>query len=82
QNLLPHNQWIGLRSTTITNADGSVTVTLFMQAANGSWTQLLQAVDAGGANVGGTAPIVGAQYTGIRTDFMDVQFSNVRLMSM
>ncbi len=82
QNLLPHGAWIGLKATTITNADGSVTITLFMQASSGSWTQLLQAVDSGNTSVGKTPPITGAQYAGVRTDFMDVQFSNFRFQSI
>ncbi|QQG38393.1 MAG: hypothetical protein HYS26_02495 [Candidatus Kaiserbacteria bacterium] len=76
-NLLPHGEWIGLRSETFTNADGSVTVRLFMQRAGQStWTKLLEVRDSG--QYGGTQPIRAAGYTGIRTDFMDVQFDTFR----
>lgn len=80
QDLLPHKQWIGLRSSTLTNLDGSVTITLYQQSQNGSWVKLLQTTDTGDARAGKTPPIVGAHYIGIRTDFMDVQFSNIRIV--
>jgi hypothetical protein len=75
RNLLPHNVWLRLRSDTVTNSDGSVTVKLSMQSPLGSgWQSLLTATDRG--EFGGTAPITGARYTGIRTDFMDVKFDD------
>lgn len=80
-NLLPHNEWLSLRNQTITNADGSVTVTLSMQLpGQTAWTQLLSAKDSG--QYGGTGPILGPGYEGIRTDFMDVQFKNFRIDSL
>jgi hypothetical protein len=82
QNLLPHQQWIGLKATTVTNPDHSVTVTLFMQSSTGAWNQILQSTDRGDSAVGNTPPITGTAYAGIRTDFMDVEFSNVSLQSM
>ncbi len=77
-NLIPHAQWLGLRSETTTNADGSVTVRLYMQnAGQSSWALLLEATDKG--QYGGTAPILGPGYIGIRTDFMDVEFRSFSL---
>lgn len=76
QNLLPHGTWIGLRGDTVTNQDGSVSLTLSMQTAGGQWVQLLSTTDAGGASVGYTRPITGASYAGIRTDFMDVRIDS------
>ncbi len=80
KNLLPHAQWIGLRSETRTNADGTVTVTLYMQRAGGAWKQLLQATDTG-KNFG-TTPITASGYAGIRTDFMDVKFDSFKLEAL
>lgn len=76
-NLLPHDEWIGLRSETVTNSDGSVAVRLYMQREGGAWTLLLEAVD-DGKKYAGTPPIAGSHAVGIRTDFMDVQFKNYR----
>jgi len=77
-NLLPHAQWFTLQNTTVTNADGSVTVTLSAKLPGAtSTTPLVSATDSGG--YGGTPPITGAQYDGIRTDFMDVEFDNYQI---
>lgn len=82
QNLLPHGTWIGLKSETVTGSDGHVTVTLYMQNQNGTWVRILSAVDDGGTSVGHTTPIIGAQYSGVRTDFMDVELSNFRAQNI
>ncbi|KKU77362.1 MAG: hypothetical protein UY04_C0059G0004 [Parcubacteria group bacterium GW2011_GWA2_47_7] len=74
QNLLPHGVWLGLRLQTLTQSNGNVTLALFVQSSNGSWQEVLSATDDGGRAVGNTPPITGAQYTGVRTDFMDVRF--------
>jgi len=76
-NLLPHNEWLALRSETITNNDGSVTLRLFMHRENEEmWELLLSARDEG--EFGGTPPITGPGHLGIRTDFMDVEFDDFR----
>ena len=75
--MLPHQTWVGLRSETITNADESVTIRLFMQRQDGTWKKLLEVRDSGG--YGGTPPISGSGYMGIRTDFMDVQIDSIRI---
>jgi hypothetical protein len=82
QNLLPHGHWIRLRADTKTNSDSSVSVTLSMMnpADSGAWQQLLFVTDSG--SYGGTAPITGARYVGIRTDFMDVKFDNFLAQSL
>lgn len=80
-NLLPHGEWINLRSETVTNADGSVTIRLYTQTSSGSWDRILEATD-DGKKYGGTPPILGAHPAGIRTDFMDVQFENFRAESI
>jgi hypothetical protein len=77
--LLPHNQWIGIRSETKTSPDGSVTVVLSMRD-NGQWKELISATDSG--EYAGTPPIIGPAQIGIRADFMDVQFHNFRAESI
>jgi hypothetical protein len=78
KNLIPHDEWIRLRSETKTNTGGTVTVTLSMQLPGKAWQELLKATDTG-KNFGGTPPISAAGYMGIRTDFMDVKFKDYRL---
>lgn len=78
QNLLPHQDWIRLRTDTVTDK-GIVTVTLSIQdpasdsADVGQWSQLLSAKDDG--KTYDSTPIIGGKhFVGIRTDFMDVKF--------
>jgi hypothetical protein len=81
-NLIPHNEWISLRSETTTAKNGAVTVKLFMKRAEESkWTQLLSVVD-DGKKFENTEPITGEYPIGIRTDFMDVEFDNIRVEKM
>jgi hypothetical protein len=79
-NLIPHHEWIGLRSDTVTNSDGSVTIRLYIQRGGSQWVELLHATDNG--QYGGTPPISGQAYAGIRTDFMDVQFKQYDLQEL
>ncbi len=73
-NLLPLNQWIGLRSEVSTNVDGTVTIKLYTDLNHaGDWTLALSATD-DGKSFGGRA-LTKAGHAGIRTDFMDVRFS-------
>lgn len=79
-NLIPHNEWIGLRSDTKKNADGSVTITLFMQREGGAtWTKIAEGRDTG--QYGATPPITSG-HAGIRTDFMDVSFESFRMQAL
>lgn len=76
QNILPHKEWLRLRSETSTNPDGSVSVKLYMQdPLDTDWKLLLSAEDK--SQYDGTSPIKGAGYAGIRTDFMDVKFDDI-----
>jgi hypothetical protein len=78
KNLLPHNEWLTLRSEVVNNSNGGVTVSLYMKrAGETSWTKIVEAADNG--QYGGTAPITTGGYAGIRTDFMDVKFENYKL---
>ncbi len=76
--LLPHNEWLGLRNETYTNIDGSVNVRLFVKRERGPWEKVLEASDHG-SEFGNTPPILTPEYIGIRTDFMDVEFDNFRI---
>jgi hypothetical protein len=78
KNLIPHNEWIGLRSEVVTNSNGGVTIDFYMKrAGETSWTKLLEATDNG--QYGKTPPITAGGYAGIRTDFMDVKFEEYKL---
>ncbi|MEJ0002217.1 MAG: hypothetical protein WDN09_03540 [bacterium] len=80
-NLLPENSWIGLRSVVVTNADGTVTIKLYVDKdRTGKWVLAAQAED-DGKSYGG-APIKAAGYGGIRTDFMDVQFDDYSIVKL
>lgn len=76
--LLPKNTWLGLRSEVVTNPDQSVIIRFYVDIGKtGSWKLVLEAVD-DGKQFGG-APLLSAGYTGIRTDFMDVEFSDYKI---
>lgn len=79
-NLLPKGIWIGLRSTVENFPDGSVSVKLFVDKnKSGNWTLVAETVDDGKKY--GTA-LAKAGKGGIRTDFMDVEFSGYRIFSL
>jgi len=71
-NLIPENQWIGIRTLVTTNPDGSVDVQLLVDQGSG-WNVALDAVDTGAT---GGAEVTADGYGGIRTDFMDADFEN------
>lgn len=79
-NLLPHRTWLALKAQTYNEPDGSVRVELFMKQGSGEWSQLLSATDSG--QYGDTSPITEEGFTGIRSDFMDVQFENFRIENL
>lgn len=77
-NLLPRNQWIGLRSEVMNDGDDSVNIKLYIdRERSGNWELVAEAVDEG--NEFGENPFFSAGYGGIRTDFMDVEFDDYRL---
>lgn len=81
KNLLPHSEWLALKSETVTTSSGGVNVILYMKRANESvWTKLVEANDSG--QYGSTPPITAAGYGGIRTDFMDIKFENFKLQTI
>lgn len=72
-NLLPTDRWIGIRAVTSDEPDGSVAVSLYVDRKNaGDWELVAKGIDAG---VGGE-PFRESGRTGIRTDFMDVEFDD------
>lgn len=80
-NLLPGQRWMGLRSAIRTNADGSVTIQLFVDVdRTGVWVPVLQATDTDAGTDG--APLYGDGYAGIRTDYMDVSFDDYRVETL
>lgn len=77
-NLLPHGQWIGLRSEVMNNKTGSVDIKLYIdRGRNGNWELVAEATD-DGKKYGGS-PFLEAGHAGIRTDFMDVEFDDYRI---
>ncbi len=73
-NLLPKNEWLGLRTETRNNPDGTVRIALYVDPGPGGWVLIFDILDNGLA-FGGPA-IATAGYGGIRTDFMDVELEN------
>lgn len=69
-NLLPIDQWIGLRSE-IKNSNSETEIFLYVDENNtGQWKLVLNAKDSG--QFDNTPPITRAGHGGIRTDFIDV----------
>lgn len=74
--LLPKDTWIGLRSEIKNNADGSVSIKLYMdKGKTGKWMLIDEATDKSDV-------ITGAGSGGIRTDFMDVSFDDFKLSNI
>lgn len=72
--LLPHQEWLGLRMETKTDGD-IVIIRLYVQAEDGTWQMVLEAID---TTTGSEKPIFQSGPVGIRTDFMDVRFRDFR----
>jgi len=68
--LIPTGSWMGLKSIVTDNADGSVSIKVYLDKANnGNWLLIASATDK-------SNPLKGSGFGGIRTDFADVQFTN------
>jgi hypothetical protein len=73
--VLPRNTWIGLRSEIQNVKDDGVSIRLFTDIGKtGMWKLVAHAVDNG--EVFGGPAIYEEGHAGIRTDFMDVEFSD------
>ncbi len=80
QSLLPKDIWVGLRIEIVNDKNGTVSVKLYTDVGKkGSWKLSAQAVDDGQS--AGSA-ITEKGYAGIRTDFMDVDFSDYRIENL
>lgn len=76
--LLPENRWIGVRSEIQNLPDGSVRIDLYGDLkGDGQWVKILQALDQ--TEDGG---ILERGFTGIRTDFMDVEFRDFSVVPL
>ncbi|MGX2032092.1 MULTISPECIES: hypothetical protein [Methylocaldum] len=73
-NLIPTNQWIGLRTVISDNAAGNVIIALYLNdpLLGADWTKVLEVEDTGSP----VAPLLNEGYAGIRTDFMDIRFDH------
>ncbi len=79
-NLLPKQQWVGLRSEVTTNSNNTVTIKLYTDVGKtGNWVLVAEAID-DGISYGG--PIFTEGYGGLRTDFMDVLFDDYMVSSI
>lgn len=73
-NLLPLNQWIGLRTVIDDTPNGDVKIQLYLndpQLGSG-WTKILEVEDTGSCS----ERLMEAGFAGIRTDFLDIQFDD------
>lgn len=77
-NLLPKDEWIGVKSEVGNNPNGTVLIKLYIDRnRSGDWVLALKATD-NGKSFGGAA-IKNEGYAGIRTDFMDVEFDDYKI---
>ena len=73
--LLPKNKWIGERLVTKNNPDGSVNLKLYINMDDSNKWRLILDVDDSLAS-SGSSPFTTPGNIGIRSDFMDVDFSD------
>ncbi len=79
-NLIPLQKWIGLKSTINTNLDNTVSIKLYMdENKTGNWVLVSEAKD---NNSYGGLPFLDVGYSGLRTDFMDVEFDDYKIKSI
>lgn len=75
---LPMNKWIGEKLETKNNSDDTVELILYVDlSGSGEWQELLDLRDS--LRSSGAPPLISAGNTGIRSDFMDVEFSNYKV---
>ncbi|MDP3729753.1 MAG: hypothetical protein Q8R26_03355 [bacterium] len=80
-NLIPGQKWIGLKSEMMTSSDNTVSIKLFIDKdKTGNWILVAEAKD-DGRSYGGAA-ITNEGYAGIRTDFLDVEFDDYKIVKL
>ena len=78
QNLLPQNQWTGVKTEVRDTGNGVVNIRLYIDAKRDkNWQLVLEANDSG-RDFGGRT-ISNEGFAGIRTDFMDVEFDDYKI---
>lgn len=78
-NLIPSQKWIGLKSEIKTNLDNTVSIKVFIDKdKTGNWVLVAETKDDGKSYGGGA--ILSEGYAGIRTDFMDVEFDDYKIV--
>ena len=78
-NFIPSQKWIGLRSEIKTNSDNTVGIKFFIDKdKTGNWALAAEAKDDG--KIYGGSAILNEGYVGIRTDFMDVEFDDYKII--
>ena len=80
-NLLPQNKWIGLRSEIKNITNNKVEIKLYIDKLwQGNWQLIASTID-DGVSFGGSA-LVNSGLNGIRTDFMDVEFRDFKVIKL
>ena len=78
-NLLPLNKWIGIKTEVKTVKNNGVNIKLFLDLnRDGKWRQILKVVDKDEDN----KFLLKSGFCGIRTDFMDVEFDDYRIVEI
>jgi hypothetical protein len=79
-NIIPGDKWIGIRSEVATDGLGRVHISLSADKNNnGEWQKVIDIIDNGQT---GGAPIVGPGLSGIRTDFLEAEFDDFRIVKI
>jgi hypothetical protein len=77
-NMIPKNVWIGIKSEVLNLPNGDIKIKMYIDSGRlGSWTYITESIDS--PNKFGDKLISEEGYAGIRTDFMDVEFSDYKI---
>lgn len=79
--LLPKDKWIGISTIIKNNIDGSVSIELLLDTDDSKqWKTIMRTIDYKGGS--DHDPIINSGSNGIRTDFMDVQFRDFKVLEI